>query len=122
MAKKIVNEKIKPITLTQKETGEQYILEFSRESVRFAEARGFDPDDVTRFPMTKIPELWFYAFRMHHKNVSRERTDKFLFGELGGVPDGLLERLLALYAAPFEVLSTENENGETKNATMTVEF
>lgn len=122
MAKKIVNEKIKPITLTQKETGEQYILEFSRESVRFAEARGFNPDDVTRFPMTKIPELWFYAFRMHHKNVSRERTDKFLFDELGGVPDGLLERLLALYAAPFEVLSTENENGETKNATMTVEF
>ena len=122
MAKKIVNEKVKPIVVTHKETGEQYTLEFSRESVRFAEMRGFNPDDVSRFPMLKIPELWFYAFRMHHKNVSRERTDRFLFEEIGGIPDGLLERLLALYAAPFEVLSTENENGETKNATMTVEF
>lgn len=122
MAKKIVNEKVKPIVVTHKETGEQYTLEFSRESVRFAEMRGFNPDDVSRFPMLKIPELWFYAFRMHHKNVSRERTDMFLFEEIGGIPDGLLERLLALYAAPFEVLSTENENGETKNATMTVEF
>ena len=42
MAKNEVNEKVKPLILTDNDTGEKYTLEFSRESVRFAEARGFD--------------------------------------------------------------------------------
>ena len=119
MAKSEVNEKVKPIILTDNETGDEYTLEFSRESIRFAEQRGFDIDDVGKYPMTKLPELFFYAFRMHHKNVSREKTDMILFDDRKGMPKGMAERLGALYAAPFEALSND---GEGKNSKMTVEM
>lgn len=113
--------KVKPITLTDKETGDKYVLEFSRESVRFAEDRKFDLADVARFPMTKVPELFFYAFRMHHRNMARNQTDKILLEDLKGLPDGMLERLGALYSVPYDVLVSEDD-GEEKNARMTVEF
>jgi len=121
MAKKIENEIVKPLILHDTENGMDYTLEFNRESIRFAEARGFAIEDTSRAPMTKIPELFFYAFRMHHKNVSREKTDKIIFedwGGIGGIPDGVIERLGQLYAQPFEAL----DNGEGKNAKVTVEL
>jgi len=123
MSKKEVNEKIKPLVLRDNETGEKYVLEFSRETVRFAEMHGFDVDDVGKYPMTKIPELFFYAFRMHHRNIARERTDRILFDDLKGLSAAAIERLAMLYAAPFEALSDiESESGEAKNARMTVEL
>ena len=121
MAKSEVNEQVKPIILHDSEEGVDYTLEFNRESVRFAEARGFDISDVGKYPMTKIPELFFYAFRMHHKSVSREKTDRILFEYLGGLPDGMAERLGALYSAPFEAL-TADEGKPGKNARITVEM
>ena len=120
MAKTEQNEQVNPIIIHDIENAIDYTLEFSRESVRFAESRGFNIDDVGRYPMTKIPELFFYSFRMHHKNVSREKTDRILFDDLGGMPDGMAERLGALYAAPFEALSNNGKEG--KNPKMTVEM
>jgi len=121
MANKEVNEQVKPIVLHDEDNGVDYTLEFNRETIKFAEQRGFDISDVGRFPMTKLPELFFYAFRMHHKNISRERTDRILFDDLGGMPEGMAERLGALYSAPFEALN--NASGEAgKNRRMTVEF
>ena len=46
---------VKPIFVTDTETGMEYTLEFNRESVAFAERRGFEINDVARFPMTKAP-------------------------------------------------------------------
>lgn len=111
---------VKPIIIKCKD--EEYTLEFNREAIKFAEARGFKFDDVANFPMTKLPELFFYAFRMHHKNVARDKTDKILFEELGGIPQGLIERLAELYAQPFEVLNVVEEDGERKNSKWTVEL
>lgn len=120
MAKKEINEQVKPIIIHDSENNIDYTLEFNRESIRFAEARGFDIDDVGKYPLTKIPELFWYAFRMHHKNVSKEKAERILFDDLGGLPEGAAERLGALYAAPFEALSNKDEEG--KNRTMTVEM
>ena len=120
MANKEINETINPIILHDAENGIDYTLEFNRETVKFAEGRGFDISDVGKFPMTKLPELFWYAFRMHHKNVSREKTDRILFEELGGMPDGMAERLGALYSTPFEALSADE--GKRKNARITVEM
>lgn len=117
---KEVNERVKPIILHDNEGGNDYTLEFNRESIKFAEQRGFNIEDVGRYPMTKLPELFFYAFRMHHKNVSREKTDRILFDDLGGMPDGMAERLGALYGVPFEALTNSEE--KRKNSKMTVEF
>jgi len=119
MAKNEVNEELKPIVLRYGES-EEYTLDFDRESVKFAEARGFDINNVAAHPMTEIPNLFFYAFRKNHKSVSREKTDRILFDDLGGMPEGMLERLALLYTAPFEALT---QNGEkSKNPKVTVEM
>ena len=113
------NERVKPITLTMA-NGEEYVLEFSRESVLFAEARGFDIDDVGKYPMTKVPELFWYAFRMHHMRMSKDQTDRILFDELGGMPKGMAERLGELYAVPLKSLSQKSD--EVKNPRVTVDM
>ena len=113
---------VKPIIIKGTSDGNEYTLEFNRESVKFAESKGFIIEDVARFPMTKVPELFFYAFRMHHKNVARDKTDKILFEELGGIPNGMIERLGELYAQPFEALKVLDEGEERKNPTVTVEM
>lgn len=113
-------ESVKPIIIRDDSGNVKYELEFTRESVRFAEQRGFDIREVGKYPMSKLPELFFYAFRAHHKSVSRSETDKVLFEELGGIPDGLVERLAELYDAPFRALLADED--APKNSKMTVEL
>ena len=121
MASKEMNEQVKPIVLHDEENKKDYTLEFDRETVQWCEQRGFKIEDVGDYSLTKVPELFFYAFRMHHKNISRERTDRILFEDLGGLPKGMLERLIQLYAAPYEALNAARD-GAAKNPKMTVEF
>lgn len=117
-----IDERVRPVRLVDKETGQEYILDFSRDSVRFAEARGFKPDEVMDFPSTKIPELFFYAFRKNHKNVAKNQSDAILFEQLRGISAPLLERLIQLYnqAALTHLIATEED--VEKNARMTVEL
>lgn len=111
---------IKPIILRDEESGASYTLEFSRESVKFAESRGFSVEDLGRYPMTKLPELFYYAFRMHHKNLSRGQTDAILFDKLGGMSEAMAEKLAVLYSLPFDCLVVED--GESNPTKMTVEL
>ena len=47
---------VNPITLTVgKDT---YVLEFSRKTVTSAERAGFDIDEVAKYPMSKVYELF----------------------------------------------------------------
>ena len=119
MASKEVNERVNPIIIHDEEHGKDYTLEFSRESVMFAEQRGFAIADIDRFPMVKLPEFFYYAFRMHHPNMSKGQTDKILFEDLGGMPEGMAERLGELYAAPYTAL---DGGKQAKNPQMTVEL
>ena len=117
--KKENNEKLEPIYIDDNETGETYTLEFDRESVKFAESRGISIQMVTDFPMTYLPELFWCAFRMHHKSrISRERADRILFEDLGGLEDGAVERLGRLFAKPYDDLVLTEE--KRKNAKMTM--
>lgn len=105
-------EKVKPVILTDSLTGEEYTLDFNRDAVRFAESRGFAITDIERYPMTMY-DLFFYAFRMHHRNVAREKTDKLIdegFGGIAGIPSALIERLVELYAQTFGTAVEESEN------------
>ena len=114
---KETKELAKPIRLVDNETGESYILEFDRDTVRWAEQRGFDPDLVTKFPMTVGADFFFYAFRMHHRNIARDKTDKILFDGLGGLNEDELGYLGKLYAAPFEsLIASEDESNPRKMA------
>lgn len=96
------------------------MLEFSRESVRFAEQRGFKITELTDFPQTNIPALFYYAFRKNHKNISRGQADDML-EEMGGLTTELIERLVQLYNVPNESLILTDESGR-KNGKWTVEL
>lgn len=119
-------DRVNPIRLTDhngiiKNPEDVYELDFSRESIAFAEARGFKLENVAEFPVTNIANLFYYAFRKNHKSVSREKTDKFM-NEWGGVPEGVLKRLIELYnqAATANNIQTDEDAG--KNEIVTVEM
>lgn len=112
----------KPIRLTDPETNEEYILEFNREVIRFAESREFDISELTKYPQKNIPMLWFLAFRKNHRNVARNQTDAML-EELGGLRPEELERLVRLYNQANDglVISDDDESGEKrKNSRLTM--
>ena len=121
MAKNVANEKVEPIVLTDNDTGERFTLEFSRESVVFTNRQGFNVSEMGSNSMEMLPILFYGAFRMHHRNVSRQRTDKILFEDLGGLSSAAVERLLMLYNAPHSAL-IRSEEDEPKNAKMTIQL
>ena len=112
-------ERIKPIIIRDKENNKEYTLEFSRETVKFAEQRGFRLVDVDNFPMTKMPEFFWLAFRMHHQSVSLNQAEKLL-DRIGGMSQAMATRLGELYAAPFDYLTPDED--ETKNSGVEVEL
>lgn len=118
---KVDNERVNPLRLTDNETGESYELDFSRESVKFAEGRGFQTEDISKFPGTKVPEFWFYAFRMHHKNLAKSQTDALL-EKVGGVTPKMIARLLDLYAQAVSSNNIQDDEELEKNEKVTVEL
>ena len=109
-------ERVKPIELTDNETGKRYTLEFNRDVVRRAERNGFSLSDCEKYP-TLLADLFYYSFLMHHeREINRKKADAFL-DDIGGItdaPDGLWGRLGDLYTQTFAALSDE------KNGRMTV--
>ena len=115
------DEVLKPVILKDNTNNDVYVLEFNRDSVKFAEARGFDINQFSsKVMLSAIEELFFYAFRMHQPKMSKADTDKILYEKLGGVPEGLVERLAQLYLVPFNTLIRSEESA--KNSKMTVDF
>lgn len=114
------NERIKPMRITISDT--TYELDFSRDSVSFAEDRQFSPDDVARYPVTKVPELFYYAFRKNHRKLARSQTDAIL-DKIGGLTPDMLKRLILLYnqAAMSNNIMQDDED-LAKNSEVTVEM
>ena len=110
-------DKVKPIVIKDSETGEQYTLEFDRDSVRFAENRGFILEDLDKYRMTKTVEFFWYAFRMHHKRVSLADAENIL-KKIGGMTEPVAKRLVELWMQTYDTLGTEEE----KNPNVTVEL
>ena len=123
MSEKVVDiqDRVQSMRVSDNKTGVSYELDFSRDSVRFAENRGFEIDTVVKFPVTKIPELFYYAFRKNHKNVAKSQTDALL-DRIGGLTGQMLERLIQLYnqAALTHIIASD-EDAE-KNTEVTVEL
>ena len=114
-------DRVNPIRITDKDTGDVYELDFSRDSVKFAEDRGFKLADVADFPATNIPELFFYAFRMHHKNKSRQQTDALL-EKMHGLTRPILMRLGELFTQAQTSNNLQDEEDLEGNAAVTVEL
>lgn len=108
---------VRPIKIKDTLDGREYTLEFDKKSVKFADSRGFALDDVDRYPMSKMYELFWYAFRMHHPSVSLEKAER-IFDGIGKLPEGFIQRLAALYTKPFEGFT----DGDGENPTSIVEM
>lgn len=111
------NDRVPSAFVVDKRSGIKYELDFCRESVRFAESRGFKLDEITDYPQTAIPNLFYYAFRMHHKKVSRDFTDRFL-EEGGGLSEKMIVRLMSLYAQARSSNVIRDDEDSEKNSVM----
>ncbi len=119
-----VSDRIAPAYIEDKDKGIEYCLDFTRESVKYAEGRGFELENVVKFPVTYFPEFFYLAFRAHHGpkngNISRIETDR-IFDSLGGLSPEFLGRLIDLYQQAQQsnnAVETTEEMG--KNSHMTV--
>ena len=116
------NAVVNPIRISDEKSGKVYELDFDRAAVAFAEDHEFILEDVTKYPETKFKEFFYYAFRMHHRDVSRGQTNA-IYDRLGGFSAEFLERLASLYRQAQlsnNVVSTTADMG--KNGGMTVEL
>lgn len=118
-------ERVEPIKITDNKTGITYTLDFSRDTVRFAEDRGFSWDELGDRPATLIPIIWHAAFRRYDPRISLDNTTKIL-EKLGGLKPSWVARLRQLYDQALVSLIA-SDNGEeaeedAKNAEMTVEL
>lgn len=123
MSEKVMemDERINPAYITDNDTGIKYELDFSRDSVRFAEAHEFLLEDLFKYPQSKVKEFFFYAFRKNHRSIPREKTDKLL-DKWGGMPQALLSRLVQLYQQAQMSNAIQTDEDAEKNASVTLEL
>lgn len=112
-------EKVNPIIMTYE--GVEYTLEFDREAAAFINNRGFKPSEFFDNVEEMLPLLFYGAFRMHHKNVSRGQADKILFEKAKHLSPEVVNRLMELYAAPRNAL-IRDDDANAKNAEVTFQL
>ena len=93
-----------------------YTLEYTRSSIRTMERQGFIADDISRKPMTTIPDLFAGAFLAHHSTTKRKQIDE-IYENLNGKLD-LIAALTEMYNDAVETLIDSKDEGNanwTKN-------
>lgn len=90
--------------------GTQYVLEYTRGTVRDMEADGFDPSVIDSKPMTMIPMLIEGAFRKNHPFTKTATVDKIY----QSIPrkEEFVRHLIEMYNEPLNSLIEEPEDGE----------
>lgn len=121
-----MSEKIMPAYITVKrDDGEsdKYTLDFSRESVIFAQSKGFalTEEYIDKHQRTVFEDLFWYSFRMNHKNVAREKVDK-IREKWNGLPESLVKRLCDLYTQALTANNVQPDEDAEKNGEVTLEL
>lgn len=117
-----MEERVSPVKLTDHNTDITYTLDFSRDSIRFAEQREFTLEKAFAHPVSGMRELFYISFRMHHKNVALEKIDKFIERWGGGVPEALVGRLVQLFQQAQSANSIVSDEDAEKNSGLTLEL
>ena len=117
-----IQDIVKPARLTDDKTGQVYVLDFSRESIVFAERNKFKLEDAIEYTVTGMRDLFYYAFRKNHRNISREKTDKLIEKWGGGIPEELVKRLIQLYQQALASNSIVVDEDAAKNSGLTLEL
>lgn len=113
-------DRVKPIVIRDNEKGVEYTLQFDFASAKFTNNQGFKISEMSDNIEVMLPILFYGAFRMHHKDVARNKTDALL-QEISPVSQDFVIRLLELYSEPRSVLVSD-EPVERKNSNLTVEL
>lgn len=103
--------------ITFEHEGRNYTLEFTKNSVRQMERRGFVIDEIASKPMTVIPNLFAGAFLSKHPQMKREKIDELY--EAFGDKQLLVRALVDMYSETIEGLLDESDAG---NVTWTPNF
>lgn len=113
---------VKPIKITDKDTGNTYTLEYTRRTVVAVNDLGFDRTAIMSNPEKMIPLLWHGAFLANHRRIKQDETDAIL-AKINGITPTIIERLVELYNQPLAALVRDDTDEEDeKNATVTVEL
>ena len=89
--------------------GKEYELEFSRQSVKTMESRGFVLDEISSKPMTMIPMLYEGAFIKNCTGIKRAVMDK-IYDEIAD-KTAFIQALAELYGETLSALTDGNEKG-----------
>ena len=96
--------------LTFSYNGKDYVLEYTRNTVRQMESNGFVADVIDRKPMTVLPALFAGAFLAHHRHEKTEVVEE-IYSKLGD-KHSLIEKLAEMYNEPISTLLDEPEEGK----------
>ena len=124
MSNEVINiqDHINPARITDEQNGRVYELDFSRESIVFAERNHFKLEDALEYPVTGMRDLFYYSFRKNHRNVARDKTDKLIERWGGGIPEALVKRLIQLYQQAQSSNAIIVDEESEKNSGLTLEL
>ena len=89
--------------------GKDYCLEYTKQTVKQMEARGFSLSHFVEAPMTTLPDLFAGACLANHKFTKREVIDAIY--EKMTDKKALVETLTHMYNEPIEALMEDGEEG-----------
>lgn len=98
---------MKQIKFTYKD--QNYILEYTRKTIKVMESNGFNINDIDTKPMVTIPALFKGAFLSKHRFVKDELIDE-IYKQMQH-KDELVEALMDMYADAIQSLFDEPEEG-----------
>ena len=90
--------------------GKDYILEYTRRTIRQMEDEGFVAKQIDDKPMTLLPALFAGAFKAHHRFVKQEVIDQIY--ENMPNKDKLIEKLAEMFNEPIMSLMEEPKDSE----------
>lgn len=89
--------------------GTDYCLEYTRQTVKKMEDRGFVAARILEAPMTVLPELFAGAFMANHKYTDRKVIDA-IYDKMTDKRQ-LVETLTQMYNEPIEALMADGDEG-----------
>lgn len=109
----------KKVTILDEVDGKTYVLEFNRESIKWAESQGFRSDSTGDIDKTEL--FIRAAFRMHQPSMTKGAV-LAAWSHVNNKRE-LVNILFDMYNKPFEdLLGTDDEDGEqAKNQNWEVE-
>lgn len=88
----------------------EYVLEYTRNTVRAMEDRGFVASDIETKPVTVLPALFAGAFLANHRFAKQEVIDE-IYSKLTNKQE-LIGKLAEMYNEPIKALVDEPEESE----------